>query len=57
MKTIPNFGWLCQIALRNAIPGTPPVGALGDFLSFFWVLGIIVAAMLFLVILWVVRGE
>lgn len=60
--SIPNFGWLwalvfAQIALRNAMPGAPPVGALVDFLSFFWVLGIIVAAMLVLVIIWIFRGE
>ncbi len=60
--TIPDFGWLwalvfAQIALRNAMPATPPVGTLGDFLSFFWVLGIIAASMVALVVVWVVRGE
>ncbi len=60
--TIPNFGWLgalvfAQISLRNAMPNTPPIGTLGDRLSFFWVLGIIAISMLALVITWVLRGE
>ncbi len=57
-----NFSWLgallfAQIALRNAMPGTPKVGTLGDSLSFFWVLGIITISMLVLVGVWIFRGE
>ena len=57
-----NFSWLgallfAQIALRNAMPGTPKVGTLGDSLSFFWVLGIITISMLMLVGVWIFRGE
>ncbi len=59
---ISNFSWLgallfAQIALRNAMPGTPKVGTLGDSLSFFWVLGIITLSMLVLVGAWIYRGE
>ncbi|MBC8507521.1 MAG: DUF4436 family protein [Anaerolineales bacterium] len=48
---------LAQIALRNAMPGTPKVGTLGDSISYFWVLGIITISMLTLVGVWSFHGE
>jgi hypothetical protein len=59
---ITDFSWMgallfAQIALRNAMPGTPPVGTLGDSMSFFWVLGIITISMLVLVGTWIFQGE
>ncbi|MCX6668854.1 MAG: DUF4436 family protein [Methanothrix sp.] len=32
--------------LRNSLPGTPPIGAYSDFLSFLWVQGIVALALL-----------
>jgi len=32
--------------LRNSLPGTPPIGAYSDFLSFLWVQGIVAVALL-----------
>jgi hypothetical protein len=40
-------------ALRNSLPGTPPIGTLSDFLAFIWVEGIVAAAMI-VGIFWVV---
>jgi hypothetical protein len=37
------------IAFRNAVPGTPPVGALSDYLSFFWAEAIVAACLFVLV--------
>ena len=37
-------------ALRNSMPGTPPIGTFGDFVSFFWV-EIIVAICLFAIMM------
>jgi hypothetical protein len=33
-------------SLRNSLPGTPPIGAYSDFLSFLWVQGIVALALL-----------
>ncbi|MDB5083008.1 MAG: hypothetical protein JWP00_4932 [Chloroflexi bacterium] len=54
------FGWIGTLlfafpAIRNAMPGTPPIGALPDFLAFFWVEGIVGIAMIVLVITWLKR--
>jgi hypothetical protein len=37
------------VAFRNALPGTPPVGALSDYLSFFWAEGIVAVCLFVLV--------
>jgi hypothetical protein len=51
------FGWMgallfALIPLRNAMPGAPPVGALSDFLSFFWVLAIVAICMFIAIVTW-----
>ncbi len=43
------------ITLRNAMPGTPPVGTYSDNLSFFWVEGILGVCLLAVVLTWVFR--
>jgi hypothetical protein len=37
------------VAFRNVLPGTPPLGALSDYLSFFWAEGIVAACLFVLV--------
>jgi hypothetical protein len=37
------------VAFRNALPGTPPLGALSDYLSFFWAEGLVAACLFTLV--------
>jgi hypothetical protein len=51
------FGWMgallfALIPLRNAMPGAPPVGALSDFLAFFWVLAILAICMFIAIVTW-----
>lgn len=33
-------------ALRGALPGAPPIGALGDYLAFFWGIGLVAVTLL-----------
>ena len=40
------------VAFRNAQPGAPPVGALSDYLSFFWAEGIVAACLFVLVLIY-----
>jgi hypothetical protein len=45
----PAFGWMAAtlfalISVRNAIPGSPPIGSLIDYVAFFWAEGIIAAS-------------
>ncbi len=47
------FGWVGAMlfafpALRSTVPGAPPIGALSDFLAFFWAEGLVAVAMLIL---------
>ncbi len=42
-------------AIRDTMPGSPPIGSLTDFLVFFWVEGILVIAMVVTAILWFKR--
>jgi hypothetical protein len=42
-------------ALRNSLPGTPPVGTLSDFMAFFWAEAIAALSITALVIVWLVR--
>ena len=48
------FGWVGAMlfafpALRNAVPGAPPIGALTDFLAFFWAEAIVMISLAILV--------
>jgi hypothetical protein len=42
-------------AVRNALPGSPPIGSLNDFLAFFWTEGIVALALVALLIAFCVR--
>ena len=42
-------------AVRNAQPGTPPIGTFSDFISFFWAEVIIALCLIILVFTWVLR--
>jgi hypothetical protein len=42
-------------AVRNALPGDPPIGSLIDYLSFFWAEGIAAVALLVAVNAWIFR--
>jgi Domain of unknown function (DUF4436) len=46
----PAFGWMAAtlfalISVRNAAPGSPPIGSLIDYAAFFWSEGIIAASL------------
>ena len=46
----PAFGWMATtlfalISLRNAAPGSPPIGSLIDYMSFFWAEAIIAGSL------------
>jgi hypothetical protein len=43
------------VAFRNALPGTPPVGALSDYLAFFWAEGIVATCLFVLVAVYLKR--
>ncbi|MEV7770298.1 DUF4436 family protein [Kitasatospora sp. NPDC086791] len=50
----PSLGWMAAtlfalIGMRNAAPGSPPIGSLIDYLAFFWAEGIIAACLTFTV--------
>jgi hypothetical protein len=42
-------------AVRNAQPGTPPIGTYGDFISFFWAEVILALCLVTLVFTWLIR--
>jgi Domain of unknown function (DUF4436) len=42
-------------AVRNALPGNPPIGALNDFLAFFWTEGIVALSLIGLLVTYYVR--
>jgi len=44
-----------MVAFRNALPGSPPIGALSDYMAFFWGWLLSVLALLVLMIAWVRR--
>ncbi|MEU9043659.1 MULTISPECIES: DUF4436 family protein [unclassified Kitasatospora] len=51
----PSLGWMAAtlfalIGMRNAAPGSPPIGSLIDYLAFFWAEGIIAACLTFTVV-------
>lgn len=41
--------------MRDALPGTPPVGTLSDFLSFFWAEALVAIALITTLITWIRR--
>ncbi|GAA2132969.1 DUF4436 domain-containing protein [Kitasatospora kazusensis] len=46
----PALGWMAAtlfalVGLRNAAPGSPPIGSLMDYIAFFWAEGIIAASL------------
>jgi hypothetical protein len=48
------FGWVGAMlfafpALRNAVPGAPPIGCMSDFVAFFWAEGIVMFSLVVLV--------
>jgi hypothetical protein len=43
------------VAFRNAMPGAPPIGALSDYLSFFWGYAIISLSLVGLTMIWLFR--
>lgn len=43
------------VALRNAQPGSPPIGAYSDYISFFWAEIIIALCLLSIIAVWVYR--
>lgn len=44
-------------ALRNAQPGVPPLGALGDYFSFIWAELIVAACAVVTIWIWLVRSH
>ncbi|MFJ8628369.1 DUF4436 family protein [Kitasatospora sp. NPDC093550] len=51
----PSLGWMAAtlfalIGMRNAAPGSPPIGSLIDYVAFFWAEGIIAASLTFTVV-------
>lgn len=42
-------------AIRNALPGTPALGAKFDYLVFFWAEGIVAVTTVFLAVAWILR--
>jgi Domain of unknown function (DUF4436) len=44
-----------MVAFRNALPGAPPIGALSDYMAFFWGYAICVLALMALMITWLRR--
>ena len=43
-------------AVRNALPGVPPMGALIDYLSFFWAEALVAVALLTILLIFIRRG-
>lgn len=51
----PALGWMAAtifalVSLRNAAPGSPPIGSLLDYVSFFWAEAITVVSLVYVVI-------
>ncbi len=43
--------------IRNAVPGTPPIGSLVDFLAFFWAEALAAVALLCVAAVWLFRPQ
>ncbi|GAA2824754.1 hypothetical protein GCM10010505_56750 [Kitasatospora aburaviensis] len=51
----PSLGWMAAtlfalVGMRNAAPGSPPIGSLIDYVAFFWAEGIIAACLVVTVV-------
>ena len=44
-------------AVRNAVPGSPPIGAFSDYLAFFWAEGLVATSLIVIVATWVLRPQ
>jgi hypothetical protein len=54
------FGFLAMLlfafpAMRDVLPGAPPIGSLNDYLSFFWAEAIIAATLVVMIAMWLTR--
>jgi HAMP domain-containing protein len=54
------FTWMAGMlfafpALRNAVPGSPPIGALYDYIALFWTQSIVAVCLLTIVFMWLRR--
>ncbi|MEY2431749.1 MAG: hypothetical protein QOC92_1474 [Acidimicrobiaceae bacterium] len=54
------FGFLGSLlfafpAIRNVVPGTPPIGSLNDYLAFFWTEAIVAVSLLIILSVWIFR--
>ena len=45
------------VAFRNAMPGAPPIGALSDYVAFFWGYAFISIALIILTVTWLIRDR
>jgi hypothetical protein len=57
---VPIFAFFAALlfafpAIRNALPGTPPIGSLDDYIAFFWTEAIVAIALLVVVTVWTIR--
>jgi hypothetical protein len=52
---LPSLRCFAFAAVRNAQPGTPPIGTYSDFISFFWAEVIIALCLIILVFTWLLR--
>ncbi len=57
---LPLFQWMATLLfallpLRNSMPGSPPLGTLGDYLAFFWAESLVAVSLLLLVRTWLKR--
>jgi hypothetical protein len=54
------FGFLGSLlfafpAVRNVVPGTPPIGSLNDYLAFFWAEALVAVSLLIILSVWIFR--
>jgi hypothetical protein len=44
-------------AVRNAVPGSPPIGAFSDYLAFFWAEGLVATSLIVILAAWALRPQ
>jgi hypothetical protein len=44
-------------AVRNAVPGSPPIGAFSDYLAFFWAEGLVATSLIVILAAWAIRPQ
>ena len=44
-------------AVRNAVPGSPPIGSFNDYLAFFWAEGLVAASLIAILFTWALRSQ